>query len=95
MRIQVPRVRDVKNNTEKPLEMYHRYRRPSERDQEKLLTSVVLGISQRDCSRAVTGVTKSFGMSASSVSRRFQARAEKDFTAYAERDLSSETYVAL
>ena len=93
--IKVPRVRDVKNNEEKPLEMYRRYRRPSEREQEKLLTSVVLGISQRDYSRAVTGVAKSFGLSASTVSRRFQARAEKAFNAYAERDLSSETYVAL
>ena len=55
----------------------------------------MLGLSQRDYHRVARMCLDSFGLSASSVSRTFQESSAKTLEAFEQRNLASETYVAL
>ena len=95
VRFRVPRVRDVEAGQERPLESYRKLHRPTVEDQDRVTGSILLGLSQRDYHRVARTYADSFRLSTSSVSRTFQERSVKALEAFEQRNLASETYVAL
>jgi len=92
--ISVPRVRDVKAGSEVTLEAYKALQRPRRVD-DGLLLRVLKGISCRNYEQCAEKVPEAFGLSASSVSRRFiQATAHK-LQAFQERSLEDLDLVAV
>ncbi len=92
--VRVPRVRDQRCNVEVPLQTYHKLQEPQNMD-ETLLRRVLLGLScgrYQECAQAVPQV---FGLSRSSVSRRFIRASARKLKALMERDLSTLDIVAL
>ena len=92
--IEVPRVRDVESNSERPLESYGQMKNPVEVDQH-LEESILLGLSQRDYGRVASAFLDGFGLSQSSVSRAFQERSRRALEAFEARSLADEDFVAL
>jgi transposase-like protein len=92
--IEVPRVRDVRANAEVRLASYQRFQRPRRMD-EGLLLRVLKGISCRDYRRCAEAVPEAFGISASSVSRRFIKATAQKLRQVQERPLDDMDIVAL
>lgn len=91
--IDVPRVRDVKAGEERPLESY---RSMKQADAGKKLTeSILLGLAQGDYQRVASQFVDGFGLSQSSVSRRFTERAEKALQEFESRSLEEDNFLAL
>jgi len=86
--LSVPRVRDVRSSREVSLSTYQRFREPSRID-ESSLTKVLKGLSCRDYEGCAETVPQAFGVSASSISRRFKRASAKKLRQLSERDLSS------
>lgn len=74
--IQVPRVRDQLAGHERPLESYRRMREPMTVD-DQLQRAILLGLSQRDYEEVASRFADGFGLSQSTVSRRFQERSRQ------------------
>jgi len=92
--VMVQRVRDARHNREVPLETYQKFQVPREAD-DGMMRRVLRGLSCRSyeaCAEAVPGV---FGLSASTVSRRFIRASAKRLQALEERDLSGHDFVAI
>ena len=92
--IRVPRVRDQRSNVEVPLQTYRRLQEPQGMD-EGLLRRVLVGLScgrYRDCAEPIP---EAFGLSRSSVSRRFIRASTRALKTLMERDLSPLDIVAL
>ena len=66
----VPRVRDLARNTEVPLTTYQQFREPRHGDLG-LFRKVLLGLSCRDYAACAEAVPQAFGLTPSTVSRRF------------------------
>jgi len=92
--IAVPRVRDTRRGEEVPLSAYQALRDPR-RAQDASLRKVLKGLSCRDYEPCVDAVTETFGLSRSSLSRRFQRASGKKLAELAERDLSKYDVVAI
>lgn len=92
--IDVPRVRDIEAERERPLESYQQMKQPVEVDQ-RMEEALLLGLSQRDYGRVASAFLDGFGLSQSSVSRAFQERSMRALHAFETRDLSEEDFVAL
>ena len=93
MPIDVPRVRDVEAGEERPLESY---RSMKQADAGKKLTeSILLGLAQGDYQRVASQFVDGFGLSQSSVSRRFTERAEKALREFESRSLEEDNFLAL
>ena len=75
--VEVPRVRDTATCTEVPLEVYKSLQGPQELD-EGMLLRVLKGISCRNYEACAQTVPETFGISASSVSRRFVKASAKN-----------------
>ena len=93
-RIEVPRLRDRKNNQELPLTSYESLQRPQHLD-ERVMSKVLLGLSTRrykDVAEQVPGV---FGMSASTVSKRNIRASQKKLDQLLNRPLDQDEYVAI
>jgi len=91
--IDVPRVRDTEAGKERPLESY---RAMSEAEgPTPLAESILLGLAQGDYRRVASQFIDGFGLSQSSVSRRFQKRAEEALGEFETRSLKAETFLAL
>ena len=93
--IRVPRVRDTRTGTSKPLKIYQTLRELSEKQQMRLVDLVFRGISQRNYQQVTRECADSFGLSASTVSRIFQARTGQILREFEERDLSAARYVVV
>jgi transposase-like protein len=92
--VKVPRVRDVKAGKEVPLAAYRALQKPRRLD-DGLLLRVLKGISCRNYEACAETVPEAFGLSASTVSRRFiQATAHKLKT-FQERSLEELDLVGL
>ncbi len=92
--LQVPRVRDRLGRCEIPLDTYARLQAPRQGD-AGLLRRVLLGLSThryQDCAEAVP---EAFGLSASTVSRRFIRASARKLQELAERRLDGDDFVAL
>jgi putative transposase len=88
------RVRDRARNREVPLQSYHALQTPRAAD-AGLFRKVLLGLSCRDYAAAAEAVPPAFGLSASTVSRRFIQASAKQLQALQERDLGAYDIVAL
>ena len=91
--VDVPRVRDVEAGKERPLESYRAMKRPG--PPEGLAEAILLGLSQGDYQRVASQFIDGFGLSQSSVSRRFQERAEKALQEFENRSLEEDNFLAL
>jgi Transposase, Mutator family. len=96
--IEIPRLRDKEKKEEHTLESYQAMK---EAEVGKELTdSILLGLSQGDYGRVSSQFVDGFGLSQSSVSRRFQKRAqkaleEKALEEFESRSLEEENFLAL
>lgn len=92
--IDVPRIRDRHAGVEVPLTSYQRLRRGTGCD-DAALTRVLKGLSCRDYESAAMAVPEAFGLSSSTISRRFVRASGKQLKALQERDLSGHDIVAM
>ena len=91
--IEIPRLRDKDAGEEHTLESYQAMK---EAEVGKELTdSILLGLSQGDYGRVSSQFVDGFGLSQSSVSRRFQKRAQKALEEFESRSLEEENFLAL
>lgn len=84
--IRYQRVRDVWHNVDVPLSVYQAFGKPKEMD-EGLLRRVLLGLSCGRYREAVEAVPPAFGLSRSSVSRRFISASSRKLERLLKRDL--------
>lgn len=92
--IEVPRVRDRLRNQEVPLQTYERFQQPRALD-VGLLHKVLGGLSTREYERCAEAVPEAFGLSASTVSRRFKRASARKLRELTERRLEGYDLVAL
>ena len=92
--IAVPRVRDTRRGQEIPLSAYQALQDPR-RAEDASLRKVLKGLSCRDYEPCVDAVSETFGLSSSSLSRRFKRASGKKLAELAERDLSAYDIVAI
>ncbi len=90
----VPRVRDLRRDAEVPLASYQALRDPRRAD-EAALGRVLRGLSCRDYQACVQAVPETFGLSGSSLSRRFIRASQAKLRELTERDLSDYDLVGL
>ena len=90
----VPRVRNLPRNTEVPLQTYQQLREPRHGDLG-LFRKVLLGLSCRDYAACAEAVPAAFGLSPSTVSRRFLRASARKLRAFLERRLGHYDIVAL
>ena len=92
--ITVPRVRDRLRNHEVPLPVYERLQQPRAVD-TGLLHKILGGLSTREYERCAEAVPEAFGLSASTVSRRFKRASARKLREISERRLDGYDLVAL
>ena len=92
--IQVPRGRDRPQNQEVPLATYQRLQQPRGAD-EGVLRRILAGLSCREYARCAEAVPEAFGLSASTVSRRYIKASAAKLQALSERRLEAYDLVAL
>ncbi len=92
--IRVPRVRDIEDERERPLESYQHLKAGISID-EQLEKSILLGLSTRDYAGLAGSILDGFGLSQSSVSRAFQERSAKALETFEERRFETEDFLAL
>jgi transposase-like protein len=90
----VPRVRDLARNTEVPLTTYQQLREPRQGDLG-LFRKILLGLSCRDYAACAEAVPQAFGLTPSTVSRRFIRASARKLRAFLERRLDRYDIVAL
>jgi len=88
------RVRDLPRNQEVPLATYQQLQTPRAAD-AGLFRKILLGLSCRDYRACAEAVPAAFGLSPSSVSRRFIRASAKQLQALQERRLEQYEFVAL
>ena len=92
--IPVPRVRDRVANREIPLATYERLQIPRAAD-AGLFRKVLVGLSCRQYAACAEAVPAAFGLSASSVSRRFIRASARHLQTLCERRLDGDEFVAV
>lgn len=90
----VPRVYDQQDKQNISLSSYKELRE-TEPDEYKLLKGLLHGLSSGDYGDVVSNFADSFGLSRSSVSKRFIEQSTEAVKEFCERDLSSNTFIAL
>jgi transposase-like protein len=92
--VRVPRVRDTVRGQEVPLTSYAGLQ-DARRADDAALRKVLKGLSCRDYASCVDPIAETFGLSASSLSRRFKRASAKKLQELSERDLSRYDLVGL
>ena len=92
--VEVPRVRDVDSDTEVPLRAYQALQTPRQMD-EGLLLRMLKGIATRNYEVCAEAVPEAFGLSSSSVSRRYVKGTARKLAQFQERSLEGYDLVAL
>jgi putative transposase len=92
--VRVPRVRDVHRSVEVRLPVYERLQEPRQSDRQ-LLGRVLRGLGCRNYRETAALVPEVFGLSASTVSRRFIRASARKLQELLERDLSEYDFIAL
>jgi len=92
--VSVPRVRDMRSGQAVPLESYQALKK-GDRFDEQVFSQLINGLSAGHYERAAELVPETFGLSKSSVSRRFKKATEKRLRELCERDLSEYDIVAI
>jgi putative transposase len=94
VKTRVPRVRNVLENKEVPLESYRLLQKPRNGG-EGVMRKVLYGLSCRKYEQCAEAVPGALGLSSSSISRRFIQVSGNKFKELMERDLSGYDFVAL
>ena len=94
VRIRAPRVRDAVNNREVALRTLELLQQPHDAD-EGVLKKILLGLSCRNYELCAEAVPEAFGLSPSTMSRRFIKASSRKLKELTERDLSGYEFVAL
>jgi len=94
VRTKVPRVRNVLENAEVPLESYRLLQKPRNGD-EGVMRRLLFGLSCRKYEQCAESVPEALGLSSSSISRRFTQVSAGRLKDLMERDLSGYDLVAL
>mgnify|MGYP006269921299 FL=1 len=92
--IMVPRVRDQRESKEIRLRSYERLQEPRDRD-EGVLRRILRGLSCRSYEECTVAVPEAFGMSGSSVSRRYIRASARQLKKLCERRLEGYDFVVL
>jgi putative transposase len=92
--VQVPRVRDVHRNQEVRLSPYDRLQLPRGADKQ-LMLRILRGLGCRNYQETAALVPEAFGMSASTVSRRFIRATERRLKELTDRKLSKHDFLAV
>jgi transposase-like protein len=92
--IEVPRVRDRLQNREVALQSYERFQQPRALDMG-LFHKVLGGLAMREYERCAEAVPEAFGLSASTVSRRFKRVSARKLRELTERRLNEYDLVVL
>ena len=92
--VDVPRVRNVANHTEVPLDVYQALQTPRQMD-EGLLLRMLKGIATRNYEACAESVPEAFGLSSSSVSCRYVKGTARKLAEFQERSLEGYDLVAL
>jgi len=92
--VRVPRVRDTQRGQEVPLSSYAGLQ-DARRADDAALRKVLKGLSCRDYASCVDPIAETFGLSGSSLSRRFKRASAKKLQELSERDLSKYDLVGL
>ena len=92
--VDVPRVRNVDSDTEVPLRAYQALQTPRNMD-EGLLLRMLKGIATRNYEACAETVPEAFGLSSSSVSRRYVKATARKLAEFQERSLEEYDLVAL
>ena len=93
--VDVPRVRNVANHTEVPLDVYQALQTPRQMDEGLLLRMLLKGIATRNYEACAEAVPEAFGLSSSSVSRRYVKGTARKLAEFQERSLEGYDLVAL
>lgn len=94
VRVRVPRVRRKNTNEEVPLASYLRLQQPGVIE-EMALRRVINGVSQGHYAEATMAVPETFGISRSSVSKKWIRASAKKLETFCTRDLSAYDIVAM
>ena len=94
MRVGVPRVRNSLKDEEVPLYTCQALQSPRRAD-EGLLRRILLGLSCRNYASCAEAVPEAFGLSSSTVSRRFIQASSRKLKELVERDLSAYDFAVL
>jgi transposase-like protein len=94
LRVRVPRIRDVVNNRKVSLERYRLLKGPRNAD-EGVMSRILSGLSCRNYEGCAEAVPEAFGISSSSISRRFIKVSANKLRELMERDLSRYDFFAL
>lgn len=94
VRIKVPRVRDLDKDCEQPLSSYRALQNPR-LIENQVLSSVIFGLSQGRYEEASIRVAETFGISGSTVSRKFIRASSKRLEELMHRDLSRDDYIVI
>ena len=92
--VDVPRVRNVDDDTEVTLRAYQALQTPRKMD-EGLLLRMLKGIATRNYEACAETVPEAFGLSASTVSRRYAKATARKLAQFQERSLADYDLVAL
>jgi len=93
-RLPIPRVRDSVHNQEIPLKVYQAFQKPHKME-EGVLKRIAGGLSCRDYEKCADAIPEAFGLSASTVSRRFMQASSRKLKELMERKLSDHDIVAI
>ncbi len=92
--IKVPRMRNLRRNREVPLRTYQQLQQPRAAD-HGVLQRILTGLTCREYERCAEAVPQAFGLSSSTVSRRFIRASAKQLQTLHERSLRDYDLVAL
>lgn len=92
--IQVPRLLNKQENRTESPEVYKECKQLTAPD-ERILKKIALGISQKDYEEVTRTLTESFGLSQSTVARKFKQKSRQILEDYDQRDLGNHDFVAL
>jgi len=92
--LSVPRYYDDQEKSAQNIDIYGEIK-SQENPNEKLVKSILLGLSQRDYGQLTKSITESFGVSQSSISRKFIVESSEALESYEKRDLGSYDFVAI
>ena len=92
--VRVPRVRNVRTNEERRLETYHRLQAPFHDDGD-ILRRLLHGLSTHKYHESSSLAAEAFGISASSLSKRFTRCSAETLKQLQERSLAGEDFVAV
>lgn len=92
--LSVPRYYDDQEKSAQNIDVYGEMK-SQESPNEKLVKSILLGLSQRDDGQLSKTITESFGVSQSSISRKFIEESSEALETYERRDLGSYDFIAI